>query len=79
MLFAPRNATIIEFPLKPHTDRCYGYMALALGHSYWLVPQITSHMFSNYVMDEVKVGLVVRLLRHVIDSKGNELHWSDEL
>ena len=40
MLFAPPGATIIEFGMKPHVDRCYGFMALALGLDYWLLPQV---------------------------------------
>ena len=39
MLFMPRNATVIEFPLAPHIDRSFGWTALALGmvRSAWAV------------------------------------------
>ena len=70
MLFMPQNGTVIEFPLKPHIDRCFGYMALALGLDYWLVPQISSLFHENYVMDDEKAKSVVRLLRHILVAKG---------
>ena len=31
MLFMPRNATVIEFPLAPHIDRSFGWTAYVLG------------------------------------------------
>ena len=70
MLFMPQNGTVIEFPLKPHIDRCFGYMALALGLDYWLVPQVTSILFERYTMDDEKAKSVVRLLRHVLVARG---------
>jgi hypothetical protein len=40
MIFAPTNVSVVEFPLNPVIDRAYGYMAMALGMDYWLVPQV---------------------------------------
>ena len=70
MIFSPADATVIEFPLQPHVDRCYGYMAMALGLDYWLVPQVSAFYYQNYVMDAKKADYVMRLVRHVVSSKG---------
>ena len=70
ILFAPLNATVIEFPLDPHVDRCYGYMAMALGQDYWLVPQVSAFYHLSYKMDQSKADAVVRLVKHVLESKG---------
>ena len=70
MLFAPRNASVVEFGLKPHVDRCFGHMALALGLDYWLVPQVSAFIFANYTLNEDSVDAVMRLLRHIAETKG---------
>ena len=40
MVFAPRSASVIEFSVNPHCNRCFGYMAMALDFDYWIVPQV---------------------------------------
>ncbi len=70
MIFAPSNATVIEFSMDPHVNRCFGYMAMALGLDYWLVPQVSAFYYQNYVMDAKKADYVMRLVRHVVSSKG---------
>ncbi len=39
MLFS-NDASVMEFAMDPHVDRCYGYMAMSLGLDYWLIPQV---------------------------------------
>ena len=70
MLFAPADATVIEFGMEPHVDRSFGYMAMALGLEYWLVPQVSAFYFFNYKMSPEKADLVVRLVKHVISKRG---------
>ena len=67
MLLAPSAAAVIAFPLQPHHDRSFGYMAYALGLDYWLVPQIRTYLFSHYTMDSVKAAAVLRVLQHVLE------------
>ena len=70
MLFAPPNTTVIEFPLRPHVNRCFGYMAMALGLDYWVVPQLSSVYTSIFRADSDNIGAVARTLRHVLKLKG---------
>ena len=70
MIFAPQNATVIEFGLQPHIDRSYGYMAMALGLDYWVLPQISTHLYLRYKVDSGSVAAAVRLVRHVLETKG---------
>ncbi len=70
MLFAPEDATVIEFGMEPHVDRSFGYMAMALGLEYWLVPQVSAFYHLKYTMDADKAGAVVRLVEHVLYLKG---------
>ena len=70
MLFAGRDVSVIEFAMKPHCNRCFGYMAMALDMDYWLVPQLWSNYHLNYALDDEKIAATVRVLRHVIKLKG---------
>ena len=70
MIFAPRNASVVEFGLTPHIDRCFGYMAVALGMDYWLLPQISTHLYLKYTLTVENVGAAVRLVRHLLEQKG---------
>ena len=69
MIFAPRNATVIEFPLQPHIDRAYGYMAMALGLDYWVVPQISTGYYRNYTANSQNIAALCRLVTHIADLK----------
>ena len=69
MIFSPADATVIEFPLQPHVDRCYGYMAMALGLDYWIVPEISAFYLGQYEMNAERAELVVTLVRHILTSK----------
>ncbi len=70
MLFAPPDVSVIEFAMKPHCNRCFGYMAMALDIDYWLVPQINSFYFLKYEPDQEAMDAAARVLRHVIIDKG---------
>jgi hypothetical protein len=72
MLFAPQNVSVVEFSMKPHCNRCFGYTAMALGIDYWLVPQVSCFYHLRYEMTEEKAQAVVRLLRHLLVQKGLE-------
>ena len=65
-IYAPSNATVIEFGMEPHVDRCYGYLAYSLGLEYWLVPQVSANYHMQYIMNDENVAVVIALLRHVL-------------
>jgi hypothetical protein len=69
MIFAPSDATVIEFLLKPLIDRAYGYMAMALGLDYWAVPEVSSPYLGTYNMSLEAVDAVIKLVRHIIREK----------
>ncbi len=79
MIFAPTDAAVIEFAMKPHVDRCYGYMAMALGLDYWLVPQVTAFYTLAYEMDVEKAAAVVRLVNHIRTSRESTAQQSDRI
>jgi hypothetical protein len=79
MIFAPRNATVIEFAMKPHSNRCFGYMAMALGMDYWLVPQISAFYHLRYTANNSNVAAVVNLLRHVLKLNKSSNENQDEI
>ena len=56
----------------PHVDRVFGYMALAFGQDYWMVPQITTHLLLRYFVNESSVASATRLVRHLLVKKGLE-------
>ncbi len=65
--------------MKPHVDRCYGYMAMALAMDYWVVPQVSAYYHGDYAMDVDKAEAVKRLLRHVLKLRGLTSLLRDEL
>ena len=73
MLFAPRSATVIEFEHVPHVDRVFGSIAMALGLDYWLVPEVSTHLFRNYTMTAAGVHAIMDLVQHVIRSRYPDL------
>ena len=80
MIFAPFNATVIEFGLQPQVDRCFGHMAMALGLEYWLFPQMSTHLYLKYKADDNNVAALMKLLRYVLERKGlRSLLRHDEL
>ena len=70
MLYAPKDASVIEFPMKPHCNRCFGYMAMGLELDYWMVPQVTCNYHLNYEMNQGRIDAIIRALHHVIQKKG---------
>ena len=71
MLFAPQNASVIEFGLNPQVDRSYGYMAMALGLDYWVLTQISTHLLHKYRIDQPKVEIVVRLVTQLLERRAS--------
>ena len=69
MLFVPPSSSIIELPLRPHVDRCYGFVALALGLDYWLLPEVHSAYHLNYTMTAENAHTIVSLVLQLISSK----------
>ena len=69
MLFAPSNASVIEFEHTPHVDRVFASIAMGLGLDYWLVPQLSATLRGNYTMDGSKAAAVVRLVQHLVETK----------
>ena len=70
MIFSKANATVIELPMKPHVDRCYGYMAMALGLDYWILPHISAPYFGRFNVDKKGANALGNLVEHVLKSKG---------
>lgn len=70
ILFCKPSAAVIEFPMEPHCNRCFGYMSVGLGLDYWVVPELTCFYNLWYHVDERKAQAVVDTLRHVARLKG---------
>ena len=70
MIYTQKEAAVIEFPMEPHVNRCFGHMAAALGLDYFVVPEVTAFYHQQYTMDEIKAKHVIATLRHVIEHKG---------
>jgi hypothetical protein len=43
---------------------------MALGLDYWVLPQISSGYFANYKATEENVAAAIRLVKHIVDTKG---------
>ena len=60
ILFAPRGASVVELYMDPNCNRVYGFMSMVLGLDYWVLPQVSTHFFGDYMMDKTNVGAAVR-------------------
>ena len=70
ILFAQQNASVVEFMLKPQLNRAYGHLAASIGLDHWLVPEIATNHQDIYRLNEKNVGALVRLLTHILRTKG---------
>ena len=74
MLFAPPSASVIELPLRPHVDRCYGFVALALGLDYWLLPEVHSFYHLNYTVTIESARSIVSLVSQILSSEVRKMN-----
>lgn len=70
MVYAPNDVSVIEFPMKPQCNRCFGYIAMALNLDYWIVPEVNCFYHLKYQMSKKKAESVMELLEHIMDRKG---------
>ena len=70
MIFTRVNASVVEFPWRPHIDSCYGHLAVSLGLDYWIVPQLSAYQMKNYTATPNNVDVIVRLIGTLLDQKG---------
>ena len=66
MIFSEEGTTVIEFAMRPHVNRCFGFMSMALNMDYWLLPHISSSYASFYQVDAGGIDAMLRLVRQVI-------------
>eukprot|EP00039_Didymoeca_costata_P026694 m.16421 g.16421 ORF g.16421 m.16421 type:complete len:782 (+) comp5696_c0_seq2:137-2482(+) len=59
MIYAPDDASIIEFPMKPQCNRCFGFVAMALELDYWVVPEVSAFYHLKYTMTKEKAKTVM--------------------
>ena len=75
MMYAPADVSVIEFPMKPQCNRCFGYIAMALNLDYWIVPEINTFYHLKYKMSKKKAAAVMEVVEHIMEKKGT----TDEL
>ncbi len=71
MMHAPKGASIIEMPLMPHSVLCFGYLAMALGLDYWILPSIAAPYHQRYYFNASShLDHVLPLIWHLVEQKG---------
>lgn len=71
MVYAPNDVSVIEFPMKPQCNRCFGYIAMALSLDYWIVPEVNCFYHLKYQMSKKKATAVMDVVEHIMEKKGN--------
>ena len=69
ILYAKPGATLVEFPTDPHVNRCFGFLSLALGFSYWAVPAVMANYYSTYNMTEGQADTVIRVVENIFTER----------
>lgn len=67
MLWAPRGACVIIFPMRPESDICFAHMAMALGHRYIEIPSINSYYYGDYHFTMESLSSVSKAVRDAIE------------
>jgi len=71
MVWTRPGTSIVQFPMNPNTDNCFGYLAIGLDLDYWIVPQINSYYYGQFGgLDEIGLRAVVNVLETILDEKG---------
>ena len=78
MAYMEPGTAVVEFPLKPHSDRTFGFMAAALDIDYWVVPNLSSHYFGHYNVDRGNTASVISLIKDVLEHAGLSKMLSDD-
>lgn len=76
MVYLPDNASVVEFPMHPQCNRCFGYVASILGLDYWLVPEIATFYHLKYSMSKKKAFAALEVIRKILEEKGLS-HYMD--
>eukprot|EP01126_Amoeba_proteus_P040586 TRINITY_DN4333_c0_g1_i3.p1 TRINITY_DN4333_c0_g1~~TRINITY_DN4333_c0_g1_i3.p1 ORF type:complete len:545 (-),score=82.13 TRINITY_DN4333_c0_g1_i3:49-1683(-) len=70
MLWTRPGTSVVQFPMNPNTDQCFGYLARALDLDYWLIPQLTSYYYGVYGhLDDVAMNAVVDVIQTIVREK----------
>lgn len=48
MLYMPRNASVVMFPMRPHVDSTFNYLGAALGVQKTIVSEIAANYYYSY-------------------------------
>lgn len=66
MIFMPTGSSVIKFPMLPEIERCFEYMAAALGLVYGEVPGLVSHHAGHYVLDKTTLASAVHVVGEAV-------------
>ena len=77
MIYAPDNVSVVEFPMTPQCNRCFGYIAAAFQYDYWIVPEVTCFYHLKYTMTKRKAMAVLKVIKKILEEKGLEHLMSD--
>eukprot|EP00475_Leptophrys_vorax_P043628 TRINITY_DN8462_c0_g1_i4.p1 TRINITY_DN8462_c0_g1~~TRINITY_DN8462_c0_g1_i4.p1 ORF type:complete len:129 (+),score=45.14 TRINITY_DN8462_c0_g1_i4:279-665(+) len=48
MMWMAQGSIVIEFPISPNYNVCFGNLARVLGHRYWIVPELRGCYYGKY-------------------------------
>eukprot|EP01124_Arcella_intermedia_P030060 TRINITY_DN6492_c0_g1_i1.p1 TRINITY_DN6492_c0_g1~~TRINITY_DN6492_c0_g1_i1.p1 ORF type:complete len:641 (+),score=156.36 TRINITY_DN6492_c0_g1_i1:44-1966(+) len=70
MLWSRPGTSVIQFPMNPNTDNCFGYLAMALDIDYWIVPQINSYYYGQFnALDQLGIRAITNVLQTILKRK----------
>ena len=70
MVYTASNLTVVEFPMRPHCNRCFGYLSMALGVDYWVVPEVNTFYHLKYAMSKKKAKAVMDTVEEAMARRG---------
>jgi len=71
MLWTRSGTSVVQFPMNPNTDNCFGYLAVALDLDYWIIPQLNSFYYGQFgKLDELALRAIINVLETILHEKG---------
>jgi len=80
LIWTRPGTSVVQFPMKPNNDNCFGSLASSLGIDYWLIPQINSFYYGVYPpVDDLGIRALVNVVKQILKEKGFEVGGKKKL
>lgn len=74
MMWAAKGSVVIEFPISPNYNVCFGNLARVLGHKYWVIPELKGCYYGKYQLSKTGLIRLAGTLRSALNDYESEIY-----